>query len=114
MERSFHIILPYTKKIDDLSINDYESIFTKIVGTGIKDIVLYQKELNSNNLLRRGGSIWTFLGNLAKKSLPLISKIFLPEAVNFGQSLLERQNRSANISKQDLKDLSKKSLKNII
>ena len=109
-------ILPLTKKYLDLSINEYNNIFEeKNIGGSINDIILYQKELNSNNILRKGGNLWTFLGNIAKKALPFISQYILPEAVNFGQNLVQKQaENNSKITKEDIKDLSKKSVKNII
>ena len=117
MEQILSPILPITKHYDDLSITEYDNIFQENsnIGAGINDIILYQKELNSNNILRRGGNLWTFLGNIAKKALPFINKYILPEAVNFSQNLVQRQaENNANITKDDLKDISKQSIKNIV
>ena len=117
MEQTLVPILPIPKKdFQDLTITEYNNYFTKTVNSGgaISDIILYQKDFDSNNLLRRGGSFWTFLGNIAKKTLPFIHKYILPEAVNFGQNLIEKTNQTnSNLTKQDLKKLSKQSLSNI-
>ena len=117
MENNYSRILPIPKQmlIEDLSLQDYLNYFTKDteIGGSISDIVLYHKE-NSNNYLRRGGGFWSFIGKLAKKSLPFINKFILPEAINIGQSLLEKHQTKGKISKDDLSDISKDTVKRIV
>ena len=55
-----------------------------------------------------------FLSNLAKKSLPYIKKYFIPEALHLGTNLLHKSQSNEGLKKSDIKDLSKKSLKNIV
>ena len=93
-----HLLLHSIHKFtnyQDLSLDNYHAYFTKSIQNGgsISDIILYHKDLRTNNYLRRGGGFWSFLGNLAKKSLPFIKNIILPEAINIGQTLLETQQK---------------------
>ena len=114
MEHSYSIILPIPKlvKYEDISLDNYYNYFTNEAQTGgsISDIILYHKDLRTNNYLRRGGGFWSFFGNLVKKSLPFI----LPEAINIGQSLLKKQQTKGKISKKDLSDISKDSIKRVV
>lgn len=109
MEQTLVPLLPIPKKdFQDLSVAEYTNYFTKSSnsGGGINDIILYQKDLNSNNLLRRGAGFWSFLGNLARKSLPFISRILLPEAVTFGQNLIDKRlEKKSNLTSEDLKSI---------
>ena len=94
MEQTLIPILPIPKKdFQDLSVADYTNYFTKTSyrGSGINDIILYQKDLHSNNLIRRGAGFWSFLGSVVKKTLPFISRYVLPEAVTFGQNLIDKK-----------------------
>ena len=114
-----HLLLQSIHKFtnyQDLSLDDYHAYFTKSIQNGgsISDIILYHKDLRTNNYLRRGGGFWSFLGNLAKKSLPFIKNIILPEAINIGQTLLETQQKKGKISKQDFSDISKDSVKRVV
>ena len=117
MEQTLVPLLPIPKKdFQDLSVEEYVKYFTKssIRGSGINDIILYQKDLNSNNLLRKGAGFWSFLGSLARKTLPFISRVLLPEAVTFGQNLIDKRlEKKSNLTSEDLKSISKKSLGNI-
>ena len=104
----------------DLSEKEYLRIFNKeneYTGGAYSDIKLYKDE-NYQNLFRRsnrtGAGVYSFFSSIAKKSIPFLRKYLLPEALNFGTSLLEKSNNpNQKISKQDIKNLSKKSLKNI-
>ena len=86
MESSYPVLDSIHKftNYQDLSLDNYYTYFTKSTQNGgsISDIILYHKDLKTNNYLRRGGGFWSFLGNLAKKSLPYIKNIILPEALN--------------------------------
>ena len=117
MEQILVPILPIPKKdFQDLSVADYTNYFTKssYKGSGINDIILYQKDFNSNNLIRRGAGFWSFLGSIARKTLPFISKYVLPEAATFGQNLIDKRlEKKSNLSSEDLKSISKKSIGNI-
>ena len=118
MENSYpvlHSIHKFTN-YQDLSLDNYYTYFTKSTQNGgsISDIILYHKDLRTNNYLRRGSGFWSFLGNLAKKSLPFIKNIILPEAINIGQTLLETQQKKGKISKQDFSDISKDSVKRVV
>ena len=113
--------IPIPELIDrDLSEKEYLRIFNnenEYIGGAYSDIKLYKDE-NYQNLFRRhnrtGAGVYSFFSSIAKKSLPFLRKYILPEAVNFGTSLLEKSNTpNQKISKQDIKNLSKKSLKNI-
>ena len=118
MESSYPVLDSIHKftNYQDLSLDNYYTYFTKSTENGgsISDIILYHKDLRTNNYLRRGGGFWSFLGNLAKKSLPFIKNIILPEALNIGQSLLETQQKKGKISKQDFSDISKDTVKRVV
>ena len=118
MENNYSILLPIPKfaNYQDISQDSYYTYFTNNTQNGgsISDIILYHKDLKTNNYLRRGGGFWSFLGNLARKSLPFINKFILPEAVNIGQSLLEKQQQKGSISKKDFSDVSKDSIKRVV
>ena len=115
MENNYSILLPIPKfaNYQDISQDSYYTYFTNNTQNGgsISDIILYHKDLKTNNYLRRGGGFWSFLGNLARKSLPFINKFILPEAVNIGQTLLEKQQQKGSISKKDFSDVSRDSVK---
>merc|ERR1711888_247219 len=108
--------IPKFTNYQDISLDDYYTYFTNNTqnGGGLKDIILYHKDLKTNNYLRRGGGFWSFLGNLARKSLPFINEFILPEAINIGHSLLEKQQKEGKISKKDFSDISKNSIKRVI
>ena len=118
MENNYSLILPIPRLIyyDDISLNDYYSYFTKDtdIGGSISDIILYHKDLKTNNYLRRGGGFWSYVGQLAKRSLPFIHKYLLPEALNVGQTLIEKHQSKGRISKKDLSDISKDTLKRVV
>ena len=106
----------------DINESDYLKLFSgnnnNILGGALSDISVFETE-NYSNLFRKnnraGAGVFSFLSNIAKRSFPFLKKYILPEAINFGTSLIEKsKNNSSNkISKQDIKDLSKKSIKNI-
>ena len=106
MENTYSIILPIPRLINynDITLDDYYNYFTQDgdIGGSISDIILYHKDLKTNNYLRRGAGFWSYIGKLAKKSLPFISKFILPEAINVGQSLLEKHQSKGEISKKDI------------
>ena len=108
------LIIPKVK-YSDLKFEDYFELFSRKLNKGgaLTDISLYEKD-NYNNLLKKGGSFWGFLSNLAKKSLPYINKYFIPEALHLGTNLLHKSQSNEGLKKSDIKDLSKKSLKNIV
>lgn len=108
------LIIP-SVKYSDLKFEDYFDLFSRKSNKGgaLTDISLYQKE-SFNNLLKKGGSFWGFLSNLAKKTLPYINKYIIPEALNLGTNLLHKSQSSEGLKKSDIKNLSKKSLKNIV
>ena len=118
MENNYSILLPIPKfaNYQDISQDSYYTYFTNNTQNGgsISDIILYHKDLKTNNYLRRGGGFWSFLGNLARKSLPFINKFILPEAVNIGQTLLEKQQQKGSISKKDFSDISRDSVKRVV
>ena len=117
MEQTLVPLLPIPKKeFQDLSVEEYTNYFTKTRyrGAGINDIILYQKDFHSNNLIRRGAGFWSFLGSIARKTLPFISKYVLPEAVTFGQNLIDKRlEKKSNLTSEDFKSISKNSLGNI-
>ena len=117
MEQTLVPILPIPRQdFQDLSVGEYTDYFTKSTyrGSGLNDIILYQKDFNSNNLLRKGAGFWSFIGNLARKTLPFISRVLLPEAVTFGQNLIDKRlEKKTNLTSEDLKKISKKSIGNI-
>ena len=53
--------------------------------------------------------LWSILNNLARKSLPIIKKYILPEALKLCSSIIEkaRSNPDNLINKQDLKTLAR-------
>lgn len=118
MENKYSIILPIPRLAyyNDLSLDEYYNYFTKDTefGGSISDIILYHNNSKSNNYLRRGGGFWSYVGQLAKKTLPFINKFLLPEAINVGQSLLEKHQSKGKISKEDLSNISKDSVKRIV
>ena len=112
-------IIPIPKVFNkDLQEKEYLKLFSNnYLGGGVEDIKLYSERDNYQNLFRnshkRGGGFFSFLSSIAKKSLPFIKKYIFPEAVNLGTSLLEQSNTPEGVTKKNLKDLSKQSLKNI-
>ena len=106
----------------DISESDYLKLFSgnnnSILGGALSDISVFETE-NYSNLFRKnnraGAGVYSFLSNIAKRSFPFLKKYILPEAINFGASLLERSknNPSNKINKDDIKHLTKKSIKNI-
>ena len=105
----------------DLEESEYLKIFNNnynFLGGGFDDIKVYNESENYQKFFRRNNSIkgaglFSFLSSVAKKSLPFLKKYIFPEAINFGTSLLEQSNTSKGVTNKNLKDLSKKSFKNI-
>ena len=84
----------------------------------MRDISVFEKD-NYSNLFRKsnraGAGIFSVLSNIAKRSFPFLKKYIIPEAINFGTSLIEkkRENPSKNITGSDFKKIAKSSAKNI-
>lgn len=106
----------------DINESDYLKLFSgsnnNILGGALSDISVFETE-NYSNLFRKnnraGAGVFSFLSNIAKRSFPFLKKYILPEAINFGTSLIEKSknNPSSKISKEDIKSLGKTSIKNI-
>ena len=106
----------------DISESDYQRLFASannnILGGALADISVFERD-NYSNLFRKsnraGAGVFSILSNIAKRSFPFLKKYILPEAINFGTSLIEkrRENPSNNITTSDLKKLAKSSAKNI-
>merc|ERR1712030_167667 len=59
-----------------------------------------------------GAGFFSFLSNIAKKTVPILKKYVLPEALNLTSSLIDQsKQKSLNVDK--IKDLTKQSLRNI-
>ena len=106
----------------DISENDYLKILSdRSSGGNIRSIAFF-KENEYTDLFRKtnraGAGIFSFLSTLAKKSFPYLKNFIVPEAFNFGTSLVEKastkRKRGDQINRSDIKSLAKKSLKNIV
>ena len=106
----------------DISETDYLKLFSEnkgnIIAGALTDISVFEGR-DYSNLFRKnnrsGAGVFSFLSSLAKKSFPFLRKYVLPEAVNFGTSLIEksRKDPSKPLNREDIKKLGKTSLKNI-
>ena len=120
-----NITLPAPKIIhNDLKESDYLEIFNQsnlksfLKGGALTDIKLFRNNKYSNLFKKEeisGAGFWSILNNLARKSLPIIKKYILPEALNLGTSIIEKvkSNPDNVIKKQELKNLAKSSAKNL-
>ena len=104
----------------DISESDYYKLFSTSsdikTGAGFEDISVFQPD-NYSNIFRRnnraGAGLFSILSTVARKSFPFLKKYILPEALTFGSNLIERVNKNQNISREDIKNLAKSSVKNV-
>ena len=70
-----------------LSVGEYEVLFKddkeRMRGGKLSDISVYVPKHN------RGGSLFSFLANVARTAAPLILKTLLPEGLNFARNIAE-------------------------
>ena len=120
-----NILLPAPRLLyKDLKESDYLEIFNQsnlkslLKGGALTDISLFKNNKYSNLFKKEpvsGAGFWSILNNLARKSVPIIKKYILPEALNLGSSIIEKAklNPDKLIKKDDLKNLAKTSVKNL-
>ena len=115
-----NIVLPYNHNQikNDLNEDEYYKYLNSnhISAGSLSDIITYQRRhfshlIDDKNL--SGAGLWSFISKLTKKSLPLLSKYILPEALSFTSNVLNERNNKKNIDKNKLKSFAKTSLKNI-
>ena len=105
---------------EDISESDYYKLFSTSsdvkTGAGFEDIAVFEPD-NYSNIFRRnnraGAGLFSILSTVAKKSYPFLKRYILPEALTFGSNLLERVNKNQSISREDIKNLAKTSVKNV-
>ena len=110
------VILPIPSVYSDLQQEDYFRLLTgenNLSGSGISDIVLYEKDYFPNSGNKQGAGFLSFLGSVARKAIPFISRYILPEAINFGSNLINKKRQNPDLKREDFKNEAKKSMKNI-
>ena len=116
--------LPLSKGfVEDFTESQYIDFFSNnknntdnLLGGVIGDIQLYHKKPFPHILqadFHTGAGIFSFLRGLAKRSLPFIRRLILPEALNFTNNLIDTKLQNKKLNKETLKNLAKQSLKNI-
>ena len=120
-----NILVPAPRLLyKDLKESDYLDIFNQpnlnsyLKGGALTDIKLFRNNKYSNLFKKEeisGAGFWSILNNLARKSLPILKKLILPEALNLGSSIIEKvkSNPDSTIKKEELKNLAKSSAKNL-
>ena len=90
------VILPIPSIYSDLREEEYLQLLKRennLSGSGVSDIVLYEKDYFPNSGNNQGAGFLSFLGSVARKAIPFISRYVLPEAINLGSTLIDKKNR---------------------